>query len=127
MNKKILLASIVLLTLACGLLPTPTPTDSGITGKAVVGPVCPVQIEGQECPDKSYQATITVNSLNGRKVVQFQTDEQGNFSVPLVPGEYILHPETPPGKPFPIAKEQHFTVTPGEYTRLTVQYDSGIR
>lgn len=127
MNKKILLALSILLTVACGLFATPKPTDSGITGKVLVGPMCPVVIEGQECPDQPYQATITVNSLGGKRVVQFQTDEQGNFNIPLAPGEYILHPETPEDAPLPFAEEQHFTVKPGEYTRLTVQYDSGIR
>jgi hypothetical protein len=127
MNKKILLAPIVLLTLACGLFATPTPTDSGITGKVLVGPMCPVMIEGQECPDQPYQATLTVNNLEGREIVQFQTDEQGNFSVSLAPGEYILHPETPKDAPLPFAEEQRFTVREGVYTRLTVQYDSGIR
>jgi len=127
MNKKILLAPVLLLTLACGLFATPTPNDSGITGKALVGPMCPVVREGEECPDQPLQATITVNNLEGRKIVQFQTDEQGNFKVPLAPGEYILHPEPPEGKPLPFAAEQHFTVKPGEFTRLTVTYDSGIR
>ena len=119
------LAPIVLISLACGLLATPT--DSGITGKALVGPMCPVMVEGQECPDQPYQATITVDSLEGRKIAQFQTDEQGNFTVQLAPGEYILHPETPEGKLFPFANEQRFIVLPGEYTRLIVLYDSGIR
>ena len=127
MKKKILLASTVLLTLACSLFATPVPTDSGITGKVMLGPICPVMVEGQECPDQPYQATITVKDLNGREIVQFQTDEEGNFTVPLAPGEYILHPETPQGKPLPFANEQRFTVLPGEYTSLIVQYDSGIR
>jgi hypothetical protein len=83
--------------------------------------------EGQECPDQPYQATITVNSPEGRKIVQFQTDEDGNFTIPLAPGEYILIPEPPEGKPFPFADEQSFVVLPGEYTRLIVLYDSGIR
>ena len=116
--KTILLAPIVLLVLSCGLLATPIPNDSGITGKALVGPMCPVMIEGQECPDQPYQATITVNSLEGRRIVQFQTDEQGNFNVRLAPGEYILHPETPQGRSLPFS---------GEHTRLIVRYDSGIR
>jgi hypothetical protein len=126
-NKKILFAPIVLISLACGLFATPTPTDSGITGKALVGPMCPVMREGEECPDQPYQATITVNSIEGRKIVQFQTDEQGNFNVPLAPGEYILYPETPEGVPFPFADEQRFVVLPGEFTRIIVLYDSGIR
>lgn len=127
MKKFLLFAPILLWLAACGMLATPTPTDSGITGKALIGPICPVVIEGQDCPDRPYQATITVNSLEGRKIVQFQTDEEGNFTVPLAPGEYILHPETPPDKPLPRAEEQRFTVKLGEYTRLNVLYDSGIR
>jgi hypothetical protein len=127
MNKKVLLALSFLLTVACGLFATPTPTNSGITGKVLVGPMCPVVIEGQECPDQPYQAAITVKDPEGREIVRFQTDEQGNFNVPLAPGEYILHPETPDDAPLPIAEEQRFTVLSGEYTRLTVQYDSGIR
>jgi len=127
MTKRVLLAPIVLLTLACGLFATPVPTDSGIAGKALVGPMCPAIIEGQECPDQPYQATLTVTSPEGRKIVQFQTDEQGNFNIPLAPGEYILHPETPPDKPLPFADDQRFIVNPGEFTRLIVQYDSGIR
>lgn len=127
MNKKILLTPVVLLVLACGLFATPVPADSGITGKVLVGPMCPVMIEGQECPDQPYQATLTVTNLEGRQIVQFQTDKQGNFSISLAPGEYILHPETPDDAPLPFADEQRFTVTPGEFTRLIVQYDSGIR
>ena len=125
--KLFLLAPIVLSLLACGELESSTPADSGITGQALVGPVCPVVIEEKDCSDQPYQATITVNSLEGREIVRFQTDEDGIFSVPLPPGEYILHPETPPDKPLPFAEEQRFTVLPGEYSRLTVLFDSGIR
>ena len=127
MNKKTLLVSIILLTTACNHLITPTPVDSGISGKVTIGPMCPVMIQGQDCPDQPYQATITVNSPDGRKITQFQTDEQGNFKVPLTPGDYILHPEPPQGAPLPFAAEQQFTVKPGEFTHLTVTYDSGIR
>ena len=127
MNKKILLAPTLLLTMACGLFAKPIPTESGITGKALMGPMCPVIFEGQECPDQPYLATITVNSPEGRKIVQFQTDVDGNFTIPLAPGEYILIPETPKGKPYPFADQQSFVVLTGEYTRLIVLYDSGIR
>ena len=127
MKKKILLNALVLLMSACSPIATPIPTDSGITGQVLIGPMCPVMIEGQDCPDQPYQATISVNSLEGQKIVQFTTDEQGNFNVPLAPGEYILHPETPENAPLPIAEEQQVTVRPGEFTRIIVYYDSGIR
>lgn len=127
LSKISLFVLLTLLVTACAAMATPTPTDSGITGQALIGPVCPVEIEGQDCSDRPYQATLTVNSLEGKKIVQFQTDEQGNFRVPLAPGEYILHPETPQGQPLPFAEEQRFTVLPGEFTELIVLYDSGIR
>lgn len=127
MKKHILLLALILLLSACSLISTPTPTDSGILGQVLIGPMCPVMIQGQECPDQPYQATITVNSPEGRKIVRFETDEQGNFKVPLAPGEYILHPETPENAPLPIAEEQRITVRPGEFTRIMVLYDSGIR
>ena len=127
MDKFFLSVLIVLFLTACGLFAAPIQVESGITGKVLVGPMCPVMIEGQDCPDQPYQATLTVTSLDGRKVAQFETDKDGNFNLPLAPGEYILHPESPQGMPLPFAEEQSFTVSPGEYTRLIVSYDSGIR
>ena len=91
------------------------------------GPMCPVVREGQDCPDRPYQATLTILDRSGREVLQFQTDEQGNFRVPLAPGDYILRPEAPKGVPYPVAGEQAFQVLAGEFTPLTVSYDSGIR
>jgi hypothetical protein len=87
--------------------------------------MCPVVQQGQDCPDQPYQATLTVLNRDGIQVTQFQTDAQGRFSIPLVPGEYILHPESPNG--IPSASDQSFMVETGRFTQLTVNYDSGIR
>lgn len=103
----------------------PTPSDSGVEGQVFVGPMCPVVQEGQECPDQPYQATLTVLSPNGREIVQVQTDEQGRFKIPLAPGEYILHPESP--DVLPSASDQNFIVEAGRFTEIVVNYDSGIR
>ena len=102
-----------------------TPANSGIEGQVLIGPMCPVVQDGQECPDQPYQATLTVNSLNGGKIIQVQTDEQGRFKIPLMPGEYILHPESPNGLPY--ASEQTFRVEASSFTQIIVNYDSGIR
>lgn len=110
---------------ACSAIPASPVPDSGIEGQVLIGPMCPVVQEGEECPDKPYQATLTVLDPAGRKIVQFQTDEDGRFRVPLPPGEYILRPESPAR--YPIAAEQPFTVLPGRFTHLSVVYDSGIR
>ena len=99
--------------------------DSGVEGQVLIGPMCPVVQEGQECPDQPYQAALTVNSLDGRKIAQVQTDEEGRFKIPLEPGEYILHPESPNVMPY--ASEQTLTVEADKFTQIVVNYDSGIR
>ena len=123
MFNRILLAVAIVLT-GCASI-EPTPTDSGIEGQVLIGPMCPVVQEGQECPDQPYQATLTVNSPEGRKIVQIQTDKDGRFKIPLAPGEYVLHPESPNVMPF--ASEQSLTVEAGKFTEIVVNYDSGIR
>lgn len=123
MKHKILIVLLTFSLAACAA--PPTSTDSGVEGQVFVGPMCPVVQEGQECPDQPYQATLTVLSSNGREIVEVQTDEQGRFKIPLAPGEYILHPESPEALPF--ASEQNFVVEAGKFTQVTIHYDSGIR
>ena len=118
------LIGLLIISLATCSAPA-TPIDSGIEGQVLIGPTCPVVVEGQDCANKPYQATLTVNSPNGRKIAQVQTDEEGRFKIPLAPGEYILHPESPNVMPF--AGEQTFIVETGKFTQIVVNYDSGIR
>jgi hypothetical protein len=124
MNAKFLIGVMILVLATCSLY-SPTPRGSGIEGQVLLGPMCPVVQQGQACPDQPYQATLTVKNLNGLQIAQFQTDEEGRFQIPLVPGEYTLHPESPNGIPF--AGDQSLLVETGRYTRITIHYDSGIR
>lgn len=124
MNLKFLVGVSILL-LATWSFHSPALRESGIEGQVLIGPMCPVAQQGQSCPDQPYQATLTVNSPNGGMIVQFQTDGQGHFRIPLEPGQYILHPESPNGIPF--AADQAITVGAGQYTHINVNYDSGIR
>jgi len=115
---------------ACALgAPTttsPTPS-SGIEGHVTEGPMCPgpVQIGINSCPDQPYQAIISILDENNTQITQIQTDVNGSFKITLVPGTYILHPE--PGKPFPHASDQAVVVTDGQYTQITIMYDTGMR
>jgi hypothetical protein len=113
----------VLLLTAC--LGTPQPSDSGIEGTVAVGPMCPVMQANVPCPDQPYQATLTVLTTSGKKVLQFQTDEKGRFRVNLASGDYILRPESP--NAMPSAAEMPFTVDEHKFTMLEISYDSGIR
>lgn len=103
-------------------------TASGVRGQALIGPACPVMREGQECPDQPYQTQLVILTRDGRAVTRFETDEQGRFEVRLPPGDYILHPDIPVGKPLILsAADVPFTVIPNEFTNIIITFDSGIR
>ncbi len=123
MRNHIIFLLFVLLLTAC--LPTPQPSDSGIEGAVTIGPMCPVMQANKPCPDRPYQAVLTVMTTNGKKVTQFQTNENGLFRIELGPGDYVLHPESPNELPF--AVDIPFTVYEHQFTRLEISYDSGIR
>lgn len=112
---------------ACAPLSSPAPTDSGIEGSVTIGPMCPVIQFGIPCPDKPYQATLSVLTSDGQhEISQFETDPTGYFQLDLAPGKYILHPESPKSG-MPHARDIPFTVEAHLFTQLDVAYDSGIR
>jgi hypothetical protein len=118
------LLCLLLLLSACSPL-SPTPLDSGIQGQVSIGPLCPVVQVGVDCPDQPYQSSFMVLTSNGKELTRFQSDADGIFKIALSPGDYILRPESPNSLPY--AAEQPFTVLAGQFTQLTVIYDSGIR
>ena len=124
MNVKFLIGVAILLLATCSLY-SPTPRGSGVDGQVLIGPSCAAVQQGQACPSQPYQTMLTVEGSNGVMIRQVQTDAQGHFRIPLVPGQYILHPESPNGVPF--ASDQSFSVVTGQYTQVTVNYDGGIR
>ena len=98
---------------------------SGIRGRVLYGPTCPVERIGQSCT-RPYQAWISVRlKRTGLLVARVRSSLEGYFSVRLRAGEYVLVPGT--GRPFPRSERQAVTVRPGRYTSVTVQFDSGIR
>jgi hypothetical protein len=115
---------LIVLLSACASA-TPGPVTSGVEGQVFIGPTCPVMQLDTPCPDKPYQAILTIYDNNHRKISQFQTEIDGTFHVGLAPGDYILHPES--ASVMPSASDQPFKVSPGEYTNLVITYDSGIR
>jgi len=82
MNMKFLVGVLILVLATCSIY-NPTPRGSGIEGQVLIGPVCPVEQQGQNCPDQPYQATLTVSSLNGVVIAQVKSDAQGHFTIQL--------------------------------------------
>ena len=119
------IVGILIILLATCSFQEAAPAESGVEGQVYLGPMCPLVQAGQPCPNQPYQTTLTVNGQDGRRITQVQTDQQGHFKVSLRPGSYSLHPESPNAVSF--AADQVFGVISGQFTQLTVTYDSGIR
>jgi hypothetical protein len=98
---------------------------SGIRGRVLYGPTCPVARPGQSCT-RPFQAWVSVRlARSGLLVTRVRSSVEGYFSVRLRAGEYVLLGQT--GRPFPTSERQTVTVRPGRYTSVTVRFDSGIR
>ena len=79
MELKFITGILILLLATCSA--QPASTTSGVEGQVFIGPVCPVVQQGQECPDRPYQATLVVNNLSGSEVTKVQTDIEGRFKI----------------------------------------------
>jgi hypothetical protein len=111
------------------------PAASGVQGRVVVGPTCPVEGAGQDCSPRPTQATVDVFTASpsrsdpqGRTSVKtFATDASGQFRVELPSGDYDLTARNPSSAPYPSGRPERVTVTPGVFTNVTLTLDSGIR
>lgn len=92
-----------------------------------IGPTCPVQRIDQPCPNRPFAGEVSVRDGSGSQVGDVHADAAGHFRVDLAPGTYQLVPVSlHPGVP-PIGKPQTVTVVSGQYTYVTIEFDSGIR
>jgi hypothetical protein len=99
--------------------------SQGIEGKVLLGPACPVEIQGSPCPDVPIPAEVIVNDLDGNKVASQMADKDGRFRIGLDPGTYEVTAGHLKGIQF--AKPATVTVGSDAYTHVDVLVDSGIR
>jgi hypothetical protein len=104
---------------------------SGIDGRIVVGPTCPVEHVPPEpqCAPRPLAATLRINPA-GRRSPSWtvRSGADGRFSVRLPAGRYIVTALPRSGSPFPRPPGSFETgVHPGRFTYITITYDSGIR
>ena len=126
----LLVGSVVLGCSEIGInLDTPPP-PSGIRGTVLLGPTCAIEASpGENNPVPCltpYAATLVVLDNEGVKVATVTSGADGKFQVELSPGDYVVAPESGTD-PYPIALPQPVTVSPGIYTEIEVNYDTGIR
>ena len=100
---------------------------SGVRGRVLVGPSCPMVQAGETCPDQPYPASLDVVDPVGRLVARLEADERGEFAVSLPEGTYVLAVSAASDAPLPWADPLEIVVRSGAWTEVTVRMDSGIR
>jgi hypothetical protein len=110
------------------------PAVTGVSGRILVGPTCPVIGPGAKCPPaKSASGTVRVETAattrggaGGELVTRVQSDADGHFSVNLAPGRYLLVVEkATPG--YPVPKPSIVDVEAGVVSDVILVLDTGIR
>ncbi|MGH2678780.1 MAG: hypothetical protein ACRDHB_10535 [Actinomycetota bacterium] len=126
MRRAIAFVSFMLLMAACAAEPAGQP-QSGLVGKVVMFPTCPVETLSSPCPRKGVQTTVAIESADGDRIEQVQTGPDGTFRVVLEPGDYLLGARPPPGQPDLVPRPASAKVLPGTFVRVTVVLDTRLR
>ena len=99
--------------------------DSGLRGRVLYGPTCPVQRPGTIC-ERPYQATLVVSRTASRgTIARVRTSADGRFMIRLRAGRYLV--KVTSHTTLPRAWSQRVAVTAHHFTNLTIRIDSGIR
>jgi hypothetical protein len=120
-----LIALLAALTLATACGGSSGSTDSGIRGRAVIFPACPVEPCAVATEPTAYVGAFVVEK-DGTVVEKVSTDHDGRFEVRLEPGRYVLRSEAE-AEALPLLKPTEVTVREHEFTNVTLLFDSGIR
>jgi hypothetical protein len=126
LTRLAFLSAIILMTLTACAGPTPTAgITTGISGIVQVGPIGPKSNE-----TRPVQVPVAVFDPHGSVLMRLQSDAQGRFSAELAPGTYGLKAEFPPDQKPMYADQTRpvtVTVTAGQVTTVTLDYDTGVR
>ncbi len=100
---------------------------TGIAGQVLMGPIVPgPEVPGQinEAP---FSASFRVVESDNNAVARFESDDNGNFTVVLPPGEYTIVPDA--SAPFPSPEQQTKSVIVPEdgFADVILMFDTGIR
>ena len=111
---------------ACGSGSAST-VDSGIRGRALIGPTCPVERlpPDPSCGPKPLATKIAVLRASDRKrMATISSGSDGRFSVRIRPGRYYLR-SARSGRPY--SRPVRVTVRAHRFASVRLMFDSGIR
>lgn len=103
-----------------GAFPGGSGSASGVYGRVVLGPPCPVSLEAPTCKERPLRAEIAVVRVaSGRRVATLRSGDDGRFRRALAPGSYRLEPQ-PVGRASGARKT--IRVHALRYTQVTLRY-----
>jgi hypothetical protein len=101
--------------------------DSGLAGRVILGPLCPVERPGMVC-SRPLAATLRINRLDGSFVAEAHSDAQGRFALGVAQGSYTVVPlQLHPNSRFPYGRSVTVNVAAHAFTWVDMYYDTGIR
>ena len=121
------LVSFMLVMAACAEERPAGQPGSGLVGRVIMFPTCPVETPSSPCPRKGVQTTLAIESADGERTEQVQTGSDGTFRVALEPGDYLLSAMPPPMAPDLVPRPASAKVLPGTFVRVTVVLDTRLR
>jgi hypothetical protein len=103
------------------------PGGTGIQGRVLAGPTCPVvTVNDPSCDDRPVAgAAILVLDIRGTEIARLLTDADGRYAVALPSGPYTLEPQPVDGF-MHVAEPVAVTVGDAVAT-VDIAYDTGIR
>lgn len=110
---------------------TPAGAGSEVKGTVLFSPVCPVERipPDPQCTPRPGAADIQLVWANGNLAAQGRAGPDGQFSVVVAPGSYVVRASAPapgPGRGCQVDPEQ-VTVIAGAVATVVVRCDTGIR
>jgi hypothetical protein len=106
-------------------------TSSGIQGRVVEGPTCPVERYPPDprCAPRPLAATLRIHRAGDTSRVRVvRSGQNGYFKLRLAAGTYVVRPQRIHGSEFPRPPAPFkVRVSHGRFTHLQIEYDTGIR
>lgn len=124
------LAVAIVSSSACDSSPNEPGRSGTLTGQVEIGPICPVEIEGQPCPVPSEMyAAVKVRVFDQEEEIvgHVGLDTNGRYIIDLPPGRYLVELDhdlgIPPGDPGTV----FVRIMSDEITEQNFSIDTGIR
>ncbi len=108
--------------------PVPTPSAQAPSGVYLNSHISPMCIDAArimaECV-QPYAGEFVITELNGAVVTNVITNQDGQATIELPPGKYILGVRTE--KVYPLAAPVKINILPNRYVHISLSLDSGLR